>query len=115
MRRTEHLEHPQPFLSHHVPHTDKFRVVRGYPYGQVTLVDLQDQIDLILALDRASLDGFDASCPMVGINDGIADLKRHLASTPSAEGYLTTNRLTENALSGEYAGQCANFEHTSAR
>jgi hypothetical protein len=27
---------------------------------------------------------------MMGVNDGIADLKRHLASTPSAEGYLTT-------------------------
>jgi hypothetical protein len=26
----------------------------------------------------------------VGVYDGIADLKRHLASTPSAEGYLTT-------------------------
>jgi hypothetical protein len=32
---------------------------------------------------------------MVGVNDGIADLKRHLASTPSAEGYLTTARTTD--------------------
>jgi hypothetical protein len=31
----------------------------------------------------------------VGVNDGIADLKRHLASTPSAGGYLTTVRLTD--------------------
>lgn len=32
---------------------------------------------------------------MMGVNDGIADLKRHLASTPSAEGYLTTARTTD--------------------
>jgi hypothetical protein len=31
---------------------------------------------------------------MVGVNDGIADLKRHLASTPSAGGYLTTAQTT---------------------
>jgi hypothetical protein len=32
---------------------------------------------------------------MVRVNDGIADLKRHLASTPSAEGYLTTPWTTD--------------------
>jgi hypothetical protein len=32
---------------------------------------------------------------MVRVNDGIADLKRHLASTPSAEGYLTTAWTTD--------------------
>jgi hypothetical protein len=32
---------------------------------------------------------------MMGVNDGIADLKRHLASTPSAEGYLTTAWTTD--------------------
>jgi hypothetical protein len=32
---------------------------------------------------------------MVGVYDGIADLKRHLASTPSAEGYLTTVWTTD--------------------
>jgi hypothetical protein len=32
---------------------------------------------------------------MMGVNDGIADLKRHLASTPSTEGYLTTARACD--------------------
>jgi hypothetical protein len=32
---------------------------------------------------------------MVGVYDGIADLKRHLASTPSAEGHLITARTAE--------------------
>jgi hypothetical protein len=32
---------------------------------------------------------------MMGVNDGIADLKRHLASTPSAEGYPTTAETTD--------------------
>src|SRR5580692_8744372 len=94
--RAKHLEHPlKPFGTHYVPHPDQLRVVRGNPDGQVALVDLQDQIGLLLALDRASFDGFDASSPMVRVNDGIADLKRHLASTPSAEGYLTTAWTTD--------------------
>src|SRR6202044_1152610 len=85
----------KPFGTYYVPYPDEFRVVRGNPNGQVALVDLQDQIGLLLALDRASFDGFDASSPMVRVNDGIADLKRHLASTPSAEGYLTTSWTTD--------------------
>jgi hypothetical protein len=28
---------------------------------------------------------------MMGVDDGIADLERHVATTPSAEGYLTTS------------------------
>src|SRR6202044_1833863 len=85
----------KPFGTYYVPYPDEFRVVRGNPNGQVALVDLQDQIGLLLALDRASFDGFDASSPMVRVNDGIADSKRHLASTPSAERYLTTSWTTD--------------------
>src|ERR1700733_427810 len=96
VRRAKHLEHAlKPFGTYHVPYPDELRVVRGNPNGQIALVDLQDQIGLLLALDRASFDGFDASSPMVRVNDGIADLKRHLASTPSAEGYLTTAWTTD--------------------
>src|ERR1700722_19916495 len=96
VRRTKHLEHTlKPFGTHHVPYPDEFCVVRWNSNGQVALVDLQDQIGLLLALDRASFDGFDASSPMVRVNDGIADSKRHLASTPSAEGYLTTAWTTD--------------------
>src|SRR5208282_2142284 len=74
--------------------TDAYQlgIVRGNAYGQVALVDLKDQIGLILALNGASLDRFDASSPVMGIDDGIADLERHVASTPSAEHHLTTSR-----------------------
>src|SRR5262249_37540189 len=64
-------------------------IVRGNAYCQVTFIDLEDQISLVFALDGASLDSLDASSPVVGIDDGIADLERHVASTPSAEGHLT--------------------------
>src|SRR5208282_2645247 len=73
--------------------TDAYQlgIIRGNAYGQVTLVDLKDQIGLILALNGASFDRFDSSSPVMGIDDGIADLERHEASTPSAEDHLTTS------------------------
>src|SRR5690349_18300225 len=92
MRRAEHLEHPlKPFGAYDVPNAYQLGIVRGDTHGQVTLVDLEDQIGLILAFYGASLDRFDASSPVMGIDDGIADLERHVASTPSAEDHLTTS------------------------
>jgi hypothetical protein len=92
VRRAEHLEHPlKPFGAYDITNAYQLGIVRGDAYGQVALIDLEDQIGSILALDGASLDRFDASSPVVGIDDGIADLERHVASTPSAEDHLTTS------------------------
>src|SRR6516165_271813 len=92
VRRPEHLEHPlKPFGAYDITNAYQLGIVRGDAYGQVALVDLEDQIGLILALDGASLDRFDPSSPVMGIDDGIADLERHVASTPSAEDHLTTS------------------------
>src|SRR5207248_9173674 len=92
VRRPEYLEHPlKPFGAYDITHAYQLGIVRGDAYGQVALVDLEDQISSILALDGASLDRFDASSPVMGIDDGIADLERHVASTPSAEDHLTTS------------------------
>jgi hypothetical protein len=91
VRRTEHLENPlKPFGAYDITNAYQLGIVRGNAYRQVTFIDLEDQIGLILALDGTSLDRFDASSPVMGIDDGIADLERHVASTPSAEGHLTT-------------------------
>jgi hypothetical protein len=35
---------------------------------------------------------------VMGIDDGIADLERHVASTPSAEDHLTTSRGVDKML-----------------
>src|SRR6266568_979639 len=92
VRRPEHLEHPlKPLGAYDVTNAYQLGIVCGDAHGQVALVDLEDQIGLILALDGASLDRFDASSPVMGIDDGIADLERHVASTPSAEVHLTTS------------------------
>jgi hypothetical protein len=92
MRRAEDLEHPlKPFGAYDVTNAYQLGIVRGDTHGQVTLVDLEDQIGLILAFYGASLDRIDASSPVMGIDDGIADLERHVASTPSAEDHLTTS------------------------
>src|SRR6516162_192521 len=100
MRRPEHFEHPlKPLGSYDIPDAHQLGIVRRHPYGQVTLVDLEDQVGLVLALDGASLDRFDASSPVMGIDDGIADLERHVASTPSAEGHLTTSNGVDKTLS----------------
>src|SRR3984957_20508744 len=89
MRGTEYLEHPfKPFLADNVPDTHQLGIIRGNAYSQVTLVDLEDQIGLVLALDRTGLDLFDASSPMVGVDDRVADLKSHVAHTPSAKAML---------------------------
>src|SRR5689334_13573220 len=92
MRRAEHLEHPlKPFGAYDVTNAYQLGIVCGDTHSQVALVDLEHQIGSILALYGASLDRFDASSPVMGIDDGIADLERHVASTPSAEDHLTTS------------------------
>src|SRR5271166_1047113 len=92
VRRAEHLEDTlKPLGADNITDAYQLGIIRGNAYGQVTLVDLKDQIGLILALNGASLDRFDASSPVMGIDDGIADLERHVASTPSAEDHLTTS------------------------
>ena len=93
MRRAEHFEDPlEPFGAYDITNAYQLGIVRGNAYGQVALVDLENQIGPILALNGASLHRFDASSPVMGIYDGIADLERHVASTPSAEDHLTTSR-----------------------
>ena len=91
MRSTEHLEDAlKPLGTNDIPNANKLGIVRGNAYGKVAFINLEDQISLVFTLDGASLDRLDASSPMMGIDDGIADLERHVASTPSAEGHLTT-------------------------
>jgi hypothetical protein len=93
VRRAEHLEDPlKPLGTDNITDAHQLGIVCGNAYGQVALVNLEYQIGPILALIGASLDRIDASSPVMGIDDGIADLERPLASTPSAEYHLTTSR-----------------------
>src|SRR5262249_58848774 len=85
IRRAQDLEYSlKAFLPDYIPYTDKFRVVCWNPHRQVTLIDLENEVGPILALDRTDLDFLDPSSPMVRIDDGVADLESHVARTPSA-------------------------------
>src|SRR5258707_4698401 len=89
VRGAEHLEYAlQPFLPDHVPDANQLSVVGGNTHSQVALVDLEHEVGLILTLDRTGLDLFDPSSPMMGVDDGVADLERHVACTPSAGSML---------------------------
>src|SRR5258707_12798963 len=89
VRGAQHLEHSlKPFLPDYVPDAHKLGIVRRNTHSQVTLVDLQYEVASILTLDRACLDLLDPSSPMVGVDDCVADLERHVARTPSAEAML---------------------------
>ena len=70
MRRAEYFEDPlEPFGAYDITNAYQLRIVCGDAYGQVALVDLEDQIGSILALDGASLDRFDPGSPVMGIDD----------------------------------------------
>jgi hypothetical protein len=65
-------------LPDHVSYTDEIAVLGRNPDGQISLGNLQNEVELVLALDGACLDGLDECGPMVGINDRLADLERHI-------------------------------------
>src|SRR6185312_14676099 len=90
VRCTQHLEHAvEAFLAHHVTHADDLGVRGRNLDGQIALGNLQHQIDLFLALDDAGLDGLDDSCPVVRVDDGLADLENHVCVTPFAPSRIT--------------------------
>ena len=90
MRGAQHLEHlVQTLLADDVAHADEVGVVGGDPDGQVALGDLEDEVELVLALDGAGLDGLDECGPVVGIDDRLADLERHMCQTPFATPRIT--------------------------
>src|SRR5580700_5660099 len=76
IRGAQYLEDAlQTFLPDHVPDTDKLGIVRGNTHRQVALVDLEHEVDLIFTLDSTGFDFLDPSSPMMGVDDGVADLE----------------------------------------
>jgi hypothetical protein len=93
VRGAEHLEHPvEALLAHHVADPDDLGVRGRHLDGQVALGNLEDQVDLFLALDHAGLDGLDDSCPVVRVDDGLADLENHVSVTPFASPRISRRR-----------------------
>ena len=68
----------QSLLPDDVADADEIAVLGRNPDGQVALGDLQNEVELVLALDGARLDGLDQCRPVVGVDDRLADLERHI-------------------------------------
>src|SRR5665213_162102 len=85
VRRAKHLEHPiKALLAHDVADTDKLGVVSGNPNREVTLSYFKDEVNALLAIDYTTLDGFDQCSPVMGVDNCLADVERHVALVPSA-------------------------------
>ena len=79
MRCAQHLEDPvQTLLADHVAHADDLGVLSGDEHRKVTLRYLQNEVDLLLALDGALLDCLDLGRAVMRVNNGLADLERHM-------------------------------------
>ena len=68
----------ETLLPDHVANADELGVVGGDPHRQVALSDLEHEVEPLLALDGAGLDRLDECSPVVGVDDGLADLERHV-------------------------------------
>jgi len=99
VRRAQHLEHAvEPFLADNVANAHELRVVRGHPNGEIALRHLENQVEPILALDDSSFQGFDQGGPMVGVDDGFADLENHMSRTPFVTSRLARQQPPSGAL-----------------
>src|SRR3954470_4240165 len=90
VRGAQDLEHPvQALLAHDVADTHEVAVLGGDLDRQVTLSDLELQVELVLSLDRSCVDLFDECSPVVGVHDRLADLENHLLFSPFATSRLS--------------------------
>src|SRR3954447_9723052 len=74
----------QALLADHLAHADDLGVLSGHTDRQVPLSDPEDEVLLLHALDRPSLDCLDECGPVVGVNNGLADTENHRFETPFA-------------------------------
>ncbi|MCW2540302.1 MAG: hypothetical protein JWN95_2027 [Frankiales bacterium] len=78
VRCTQYLEHPvKAFLANHITNTDDLCIVGWNADSQITLLNLQHQVDPLDALDNPGLDCLDLGRTMVRINNSLADIERH--------------------------------------
>src|SRR5690606_24855373 len=74
----EHLEHlVEPLLADDVTHADQVDIVCRHLDRQVTLGDIELEVEFLLALDDALLDLNGGCSTVVRVNDGFADLEEH--------------------------------------
>ncbi|GMA87603.1 hypothetical protein GCM10025868_28530 [Angustibacter aerolatus] len=85
MGQAQDLEHAvEALLTDDVADADQVAVLCGDLDGQITLRDLQDEVELVLALDRAGLDLLDQGRTVVGVHDRLADFEHHVMFSPFA-------------------------------
>ena len=72
----------EALLSDDIAHADVLGIVSGYPNGEISLGDLQDEVFPLLALDGPGFDRLDQRSTVVWIDDGVSDLKNHQFRAP---------------------------------
>ncbi|MBG9885578.1 hypothetical protein ABE10_03035, partial [Bacillus toyonensis] len=94
-RGSQHLEHAVEALpADHVAHADEVDVLSRDLDDEVSLRDVQLQILLCLALDHPVFDLDDRRGAVVGIDDGLANLKKHkVVSFRQSPGYHIEHAL----------------------
>src|SRR5450631_2919037 len=111
VRRAEHLEHlVEALLTHHVSNAYKLGIVGGYPNREIALGDLQDKVNALLAIDDTTLDGFDQCSPVMGVDDRLADVERHVQEPLP----LTQEYHAEEARGNGRVRICAGQSHAGA-
>src|SRR5665647_645285 len=81
----QHIEDAlQPLWANDIADTHEVTVLGGNLDGQIALGNLEYEIDLVFALEGASLHLFDQCRTMVRIHDRFADFESHMLSTPFA-------------------------------
>lgn len=83
----------EAFLTDYVTYAYILCVVCGNPYGEIALSNLENEIFLLLTLDGADFDSFDQRRTVMGVYDGVSDLKNHLSRAPFDLSSLTRDRF----------------------
>ena len=100
----QHLEDlVQAFLSDDVADADELAVLGRNLDRQVALGDLELEVELVLALDRAGLDLFDECGPVVGVHDRLADLENHVLFSPFATSRIPRRRRPRHDSEAAFA------------
>jgi hypothetical protein len=65
-------------LAHDVADADDLGVLGRNQHGQIALCDLEPEVGFLDTLEQPLLDGLDQRRPVMGVDNGLADLESHV-------------------------------------
>src|SRR5699024_9923301 len=85
----------QTLLAHHVADAHEVDVLSRNLDGEISLRDLELEVQLGLSADGPGLDLFDQCCTVVRVDNGLPNSESHLQVSPFAEAYLITPEFAQ--------------------